>query len=111
MDKRQAASPPEPDPASADGSLHSLGEASLLFPEERRRPGRIERVAPHLISLLRRPAAPQIAAPEITESISPEAGDQKQEERIGDFAPFRGIAFGLLLVAPFWVAIAALCWW
>lgn len=60
---------------------------------DRRRPGRIKNVNPALLPILRS-AEPQ---------IDPEDSDQS--------SAIRGLAFGLLLSAPIWAAIAYLGTW
>ncbi len=67
---------------------------------DRRRPGRVEYSDPDLIALLRKPEAEGAALPEIATGNDPD-----------NLAPVRGIAIGLLAVAPFWAAIGGLCWW
>lgn len=69
-------------------------EPDPLCTGERRRPDRIEAPSPHLIALLRG-------------SIPSETHEPDWK---GSLGPARGIAFGLLLVAPFWVGVAGVLW-
>lgn len=83
-----------PDPYSAaaeDTQRHSGGRDT----GERRRPNRIQVANPHLIPLLRSPIPAEAPDPDWKDSLR----------------PARGIAFGLLLVAPFWVGAAGLLLW
>jgi len=68
----------------------------------RRRLGRNDKVSPHLIPLLRDPAAVDIPAPPLCETETPPLSDQ--------LAPARGIAFGLVLSVPLWAVIAGAVW-
>jgi hypothetical protein len=62
----------------------------------RRRPGRVAKANPHLIPLLRDPASADYVAP---------------ADRLGDdHGPAKGIAMGLLLVAPFWALVIWSVW-
>jgi hypothetical protein len=88
MTDRPVALPAEMSPASK--------EHSVSFPGDRRRPGRVQNVNPALIPLLR--------SGEITK-IQMDEDDQEP------MRASRGIAIGLLLVAPFWIGIGALLMW
>jgi len=70
--------------------------------KSRRRLGRNDQVSPHLIPLLRDPAAIDILAPPPCETEAPPPSDQ--------LAPARGIAFGLVLCVPLWAVIAGAVW-
>ena len=64
---------------------------------DRRRPGRLKDVSPHLTPLLRfRPSAEQIAAAR---------RDPAESEDDDDLRPARGIALGVLVSLAFWVAL------
>jgi hypothetical protein len=63
---------------------------------ERRRPGRVERVSPALLPLLRGEAV-----------WSPDDRDHRQH----DLMPATGIAVGVLLSAPMWALIFWVVWW
>ena len=62
---------------------------------ERRRPGRIESVSPHLLPLLRDGAA-----------RSPDHGEHQQN----DLTPVVGIAIGVLISIPIWALIVWVTW-
>lgn len=89
---------------------------AVLFPRERRRPGRSDHRNPHLIALLRQPAAgsgppASCVIPDVilTDGL---AGRPALHENGADHrsaAP--GIGLGLLVAAPVWAAIVALGWW
>lgn len=68
----------------------------------RRRLGRNDQVSPHLIPLLRDPAALDIRAPPPCGTEAPPLSDQ--------LAPARGIAFGLVLSVPLWAVVAWAVW-
>jgi len=67
-----------------------------------RRLGRNDQVSPHLIPLLRDPAALDIPAPPPCETEAPPLDDH--------LAPIRGIIFGLVLSVPLWAVIAGAVW-
>ena len=67
--------------------------------KDRRRPRRSDQVSPHLISLLRNPAADTLTLP-ASDVDTPLSGD--------DLRPARGIIVGSLLSLPLWASIAAL---
>ena len=73
------------------------GSATVTAVEvtDRRRPGRVENVSPALIPILR--------------SADPESAIEFDE--VDQAAAVRGLAFGVLLSAPIWVAIAYLGMW
>ena len=62
---------------------------------DRRRPGRLENVSPTLIPILR----------------SSEPAVEIEFDEVDQAAAVRGLAFGVLLSAPIWVAIAYLGMW
>jgi hypothetical protein len=68
----------------------------------RRRLERNDQVSPHLISLLRAPAAVDIPAPPPCEREALLLDNQ--------LAAARGIAFGLALSVPLWAVIAGAVW-
>ena len=68
----------------------------------RRRPGRNDQVSPHLIPLLRDPAAVDILALPLCEAEAPLLDDP--------LALARGIVFGLALSVPLWAIIAGAIW-
>ena len=70
--------------------------------KNRRRLGRNDQVSPHLILLLRDPAAVGIPAPPPYETETLPLSDQ--------LAPARGIAFGLVLSVPLWAVVAGAVW-
>jgi hypothetical protein len=91
------------------------GNADPELKVDRRRPGRIEHTNRHLIALLRG-APPSDEAASVRPGaddapVEPAGPERQQENASDDLAPARGIAFGVLLAAPFWAAVAALCWW
>lgn len=59
---------------------------------DRRRPGRVENVSPALIPILR----------------TPDPAVDIEFDEVDQAAAVRGLAFGVLLSAPIWVAIAYL---
>lgn len=89
----QLTGPPEVTQPAAHG---------LLFPEDRRRPGRKE-VKPELVPLLR--------SDEIMKT-APHDDDQNsvRDDRDCLRTP-RGIGLSLLLATPFWAGVGALLWW
>jgi hypothetical protein len=89
------------------------GNADPELKVDRRRPGRIEHTNRHLIALLRRaPPSDEAASvrPEADDAPAKAAGPERQQEDADDLGPARGIALGLLFVAPFWAGVAGLCW-
>lgn len=77
-------------------------EQDLLLTGERRRPGRIQRVKPALIPLLR--------ADEIAKIATDDDGATNNDDQ-DPLRAARGMAVGLLLVAPFWIGVGGLLWW
>jgi len=89
---------------------------------ERRRPGRLSHVSPHLVPLLRRqpadvrdqPVAPfdqPLAAPDHPPAESERPVADADQDDTNDLAPAIGIAVGVALSAPIWVGLIALtCW-
>ena len=69
--------------------------------KSRRRPGRNNRVSPHLVPLLRNPA---------TVNIPPPTGVLDLSFPADDFALLRHIGFGLLLSVPLWAIVVAIVW-
>lgn len=106
----------EPADPPVQRNLGTSGDAGLAVKIDRRRPGRIKHTSPHLIALLRRPQPPAEEAAsarlEAEADILPPAihgAEWRQEADSDDLAPARGIALALLVSAPFWAGIAALC--
>ena len=85
--------------------LSTADDASVAAPpvlDGRRRPGRPGQVSPHLVQLLRDPAALEPPA------ALPSAVD---EHAFGDsLSVARGIGVGLILAVPVWAAIGLATW-
>ena len=64
---------------------------------DRRRPNRLNRVSPHLISLLRRSTAPNTPTPLLDDEDIPASSNE--------LAIARGFVFGLMLSVPIWTLI------
>ena len=75
----------------------SPSNATSFAVENRRRPNRLSRVSPHLISLLRRSTAPNTATPLLDDVDVPASGRE--------LAIARGFGFGLVLSVPIWTII------
>lgn len=89
-----------------EGHLQSAADDTLA--KDRRRPGRVEYDNPALIAILRNPTAGvRDDAPELAPLPWP-ADECSDEQDGGEWRASRGIARGLLFVAPFWVAVALL---
>ena len=77
-------------------------DAAPAILDGRRRPGRLEPVSPHLVHLLRDPAAVEPPA------ALPSTDD---ENVFGDgLSVARGIGVGLMLAIPAWAAIGLATW-
>jgi hypothetical protein len=88
-----------------EGNLQPAADDTLA--KDRRRPGRVEYDNPALIAILRNPTAGVHAdAPEL--ATLPRPAGEWSDEQDDDWRASRGIARGLLFVAPFWVAVALL---
>lgn len=72
-------------------------DAATIAAEDRRRPNRLNRVSPHLISLLRRSTSPNTATPLLDNVDVPASGHE--------LAIARGFGLGLLLSVPIWTII------
>ena len=98
----------DPFDSSAEIAAEQPGaEAKTPAVADRRRPGRMENVSPHLIGLLR--ADHGAANPEAFDSDSLDEPAGIEEDR-GDLAPARGIIAACLLGALAWAAIVAGIW-
>lgn len=75
----------------------SASNAASVAAENRRRPNRLNRVSPHLISLLRRSTAPNTPASLPDDMDVPASGKE--------LAIARGFGLGLLLSVPIWTII------
>lgn len=106
--------------APAPGEAAISADADRAVKVDRRRPGRVQYTNPTLIALLRRPKSSDVPASVLADAdadaddiarVDVPGPEWEQEDDSDDFAPSRGIMLGLLISAPFWAAIAALCWW
>jgi len=82
-------------------------EAAEPGSTDRRRPGRAEQAHPTLIPLLRQPAGagdPTVASTDTRATDSD--GSPPLASARDDLGLARGIAFALLLMLPFWYAVA-----
>lgn len=94
-----------PEPGSPGAEGQTAPTETLV---ERRRPGRVEYVNPHVIALLRAPTA---LDPGASVEISGAAEDLVTADDDGDnLAPAKGILAGLLLALPLWALIGAGAW-
>ncbi len=87
---------------AAELSPADASVAALAVLDGRRRPGRPGQVSPHLVQLLRDPAAvePPLALPSIVD-----------EHAFGDgLSIARGVGVGLVLAVPVWAAIGLATW-
>ncbi len=75
----------------------SPSNAAVVTVEDRRRPNRLYRVSPHLISLLRRSTAPNTPTPLLDDVDMPASGHE--------LAIARGFGLGLVLSVPIWTLI------
>ena len=71
--------------------------------DDRRRPGRVRNVNPHLIQLLRDPCEPDTSGP--AQETAP--SDQPDD----DLAPARGIVLGITLSIALWAILILLVRW
>ena len=69
---------------------------------ETRRPGRLTKVSPDLVLLLRSPATVDIRKPSLGEADARLIED--------NLAPIKGIMFAVALCVLFWAGISALVW-
>lgn len=75
----------------------SPSNAASVEAEDRRRPNRLSRVSPHLISLLRRSTAPNTPTSLLDNVDVPASGHE--------LAIARGFGLGLVLSVPIWTII------
>ena len=73
--------------------------AASAVPKDRRRPGRLDQVSPHLVPLLRTSSVAEAAAADMAEGMPGDA-----------LAPAKGIAIGLALSVPVWAVIGGVVW-
>jgi hypothetical protein len=84
-----------------DDDLASGPDVAGSTAADRRRPARVKNVSPDLIPLLRDPSGVEIPGE------NPPGADKVQDA----LGAAKGIAFGLLLVIPFWCFVALGIWW
>jgi len=75
---------------------------TLARVKDRRRPGRIDQVAPHLVPLLRNPATVDIP------TLSP--GEVNASPLKGDLTPLQGITLDIVSSVPLWAVIVGVGW-
>jgi len=93
---------PERGPPGAEGQ--TTATSTLV---ERRRPGRVEFINPHVIALLRNPTT---GDPDTSAEFSESVEDLGTSEDNDNLAPAKGILTGVLLALPFWALIGAGAW-
>jgi len=93
---------PERGPPGAEGQ--TTATSTLV---ERRRPGRVEFINPHVIALLRNPTT---GDPDTSAEFSEPLEDLGTSEDNDNLAPAKGILAGVLLALPFWALIGAGAW-
>lgn len=82
---------------SAEAAAPVSPSNAVVTVEDRRRPNRLNRVSPHLISLLRRSTAPITPTPLLDDVDVPASGRE--------LAMARGFGLGVVLSVPIWTLI------
>ena len=85
------------DSAQAIAPISPSNTAASIAVDDRRRPNRLNRVSPHLISLLRRSMAPNTPTLLLDDVDVPPSGNE--------LAIARGFGLGLVLSVPVWTII------
>jgi len=90
------------DSAQAIAPIAPSNAADSIVVEDRRRPNRLTRVSPHLISLLRRSTAPNTLTFLLDDVDVPPSSSE--------LAIARSVGLGLVLSVPIWTIIGLAIW-